>query len=189
MMKKDTKAQILSAAKAFAQSKGFNAFSYADIAAEVGIRKASIHHHFPTKSDLELELVRLYHQDFLDLMQDIEKKHSNALDRLRAYAETYLSTLINGNICLCGMMASDINALPETLKLPLNNFFTAHSQWLAQTLKIGRESGELEFIGEPEQRGQTLLATLQGGLIIARTSDDTNLFQSLLDDLIKGISA
>ncbi|HCN1086308.1 TPA: TetR/AcrR family transcriptional regulator, partial [Escherichia coli] len=34
------------------QQRGFLGFSYADLEKEIGIRKASIHHHFPRKTDL-----------------------------------------------------------------------------------------------------------------------------------------
>jgi len=48
----DTAERILDIAQDLIQRRGFNAFSYHDIAAPMGIRKASIHYHFPSKADL-----------------------------------------------------------------------------------------------------------------------------------------
>ena len=49
--------RILDVAERLVQLRGYNAFSYADVAKAVGIRKASLHYHFATKGDLGLALV------------------------------------------------------------------------------------------------------------------------------------
>lgn len=46
--------RLLECADTCIQENGFEGFSYADLAKTLGIRKASIHHHFPTKNDLGL---------------------------------------------------------------------------------------------------------------------------------------
>jgi len=48
----DTATRILDTAERLVQSRGYNGFSYADIAERVGITKASLHHHFETKATL-----------------------------------------------------------------------------------------------------------------------------------------
>ena len=62
-METDTKTALLNSAERAARSKGFDGFSYADLAKEVGIRKASIHYHFPTKDALTISLMVRYHSD------------------------------------------------------------------------------------------------------------------------------
>lgn len=183
----DTRERILRSAQLLAQQRGFNAFSYADIAAGVGVRKASIHHHFPSKDDLELALVQRYREQFAAQLERIDREHSTAPRRLRGYALLYRSTLESGAICLCGMMASDIQTLPEALRAPLRGFFDEQVGWLARTLETGRKGGELAFLGSAVRRAQLLLATLQGGLIIAHASRDVGVFDALLDDLLTGV--
>lgn len=48
----DTRDKILDVADDLVQRVGLNAMSYTHISDAVGIRKASIHHHFPRKEDL-----------------------------------------------------------------------------------------------------------------------------------------
>jgi TetR/AcrR family transcriptional repressor of nem operon len=188
MQPSDTRERILGSAQMLAQQRGFNAFSYADIAQAVGVRKASIHHHFPSKDDLELALVQRYRQQFSGQLERIDREESTAFGRLRGYAGLYRSTLQGGAICLCGMMASDIQALPEQLRRPLRAFFDEQAGWLAGALDAGRKNGEFVFLGPAPRRAQLVLAALQGGLIIAHASHDVPLFDALLDDLVTGIA-
>jgi len=185
----ETRDRILDTAQRLAQARGFNAFSYADISEAVGIRKASIHHHFPAKEDLELALVQRYREDFAVKLQDIEAGHDNSLERLRQYGKLYQATLSGGGICLCGMMASDMGSLPEPLRLPLREFFNEHTAWIAAVLEAGRKRGEIAFEGPARRRAQALLASLQGGLVMAHALHDKVLLKSLLDDALAALSA
>ena len=60
----NTRTSLLDSAEQAVRQRGYNGFSYADLAREIGIRKASIHHHFPTKADLGLALIERYNQNF-----------------------------------------------------------------------------------------------------------------------------
>lgn len=185
----ETRERILDTAQRLAQARGFNAFSYADISEAVGIRKASIHHHFAAKEDLELALVERYRADFATRLEDIRARHPGALECLRQYGKLYQATLTGGGICLCGMMASDIGSLPEALRLPLREFFDEHTAWLAAVLETGRKSGEIAFEGPAKRRAQSMLASLQGGLVMAHALQDKALLKTLLDDALAALSA
>ena len=183
----DTRESILSVAQTLAQRRGFNGFSYADIAGTVGIRKASIHYYFPSKDDLELALLTRYNQHFAASLASIDSLHVSYVDRFRAYGNLYRSTLEAGGICLCGMMASDILTLPDSLRAPLSVFFTEHTLWLSSLLESGRRSGEFIFGGTSIQRAQTTFASLQGGLVLAHAMRDVELFDNLVNDLLSGV--
>lgn len=189
MLHADTKERILVSAQALAQQRGFNAFSYADIAASVGVRKASIHHYFPHKEDLELELVQRYRHHFLGQLERIDQEYTSAADRLRQYGGLYQTTQTSGNICLCGMMASDVMALPEVVRMPLHGFFAEQSEWLLGVLDVGRKNGELVFRGPAVQKAHAFLACLQGGLLIAHATRDPALLSTLLDDFLTGMAS
>lgn len=186
-MQIDTRERILDVAQELAQQRGFSAFSYADVSAAVGIRKASIHHHFPSKDDLELALVQRYSARFDAALADISARQPDAPGRLREYAALYRGTLQAGGICLCGMMASDIVALPDTLRAPLAQFFANHARWLAEVLEQGRRAGELVFAGPAPRRAQGWLAALQGGLLMAHAQHDVALFDELVNDLLLAV--
>lgn len=76
---------ILSCAGKLIVAGGYNGFSYADIADIVGIRKPSIHHHFPTKVDLVCSLMRDYRQKADAGLQFIQGRSDNCFEQLRSY--------------------------------------------------------------------------------------------------------
>src|SRR5437764_12618840 len=101
----DTAGRILDIAEQLVQTRGFNAFSYADIAAALNITKASLHYHFPTKAILGERLVERYQESFVTALGKIEVSHASAAVRLRAYVDIYSDVLDNDRMCLCGMLA------------------------------------------------------------------------------------
>lgn len=182
-----TRDLILDSAQSLAQTRGFNAFSYADIAIELGVRKASIHYHFPAKQDLEAELLERYRAGFMAELRSIESVVDSGVERLERYAQLYASTLSANRICLAGMMASDIGALPEQLTASLRNFFKEQVDWLSSVMKQGKSNGELNFAGSSTSQASAFLAALQGGLLIANAMGDQAVFKRLRQTLISEI--
>ena len=184
MVSISTKDQILDSAQSLAQIRGFNAFSYADIAGELGIRKASIHHHFPSKLDLEAELLTRYRSDFVKELGSIKSSVSDSTGQLQRYIQLYFNTLKNNRICLGGMMASDVGALPGELAPALNSFFVEQLEWLADVLRVGKSKGELNFTGSAASHANVLLAALQGGLLMANAMGDEAVFVKMKNSLL-----
>ncbi len=182
-----TRDLILDSAQALAQTRGFNAYSYADIATELGIRKASIHYHFPSKNDLETELLSRYRTSFFSELQNIESNVNGSIEQLQRYAQMYASTLNNNRICLGGMMASDVGALPETLTPSLVSFFKEQVDWLAKVMDTGKKAGELNFSGSAPSQATAFLAALQGGLLMANAMEDEVIFKRLRQTLISAL--
>ncbi|MBA3805921.1 MAG: TetR/AcrR family transcriptional regulator, partial [Acidobacteria bacterium] len=130
-----TAERIMDAAQRMVQTRGYNAFSYADISALVGIRKASIHYYFPSKKDLGKELVARYRAGFRDKLDQMDNKTDDSRRKLKAYAQLYLDALRDEDrMCLCGMLASDIATLPEEVRREVVDFFADNEAWLAKTL-------------------------------------------------------
>ena len=183
-MSTSTKDLILDSAQALAQSRGFNAFSYADIAEELDIRKASVHYHFPSKHDLETELLARYRKSFVAEMGTIESSVSGSTRQLQSYIQLYSNTLKSNKICLAGMMASDVGALPEHLSHSLSAFFKEQTDWLAKVMSAGKSNGELNFIGSAKSEANVFLPALQGGLLIANAMGDEAVFKRLKTSLL-----
>src|SRR5262245_53203905 len=133
--------RILDAAERLVQLRGFNAFSYADVAATVGIRKASLHYHFATKADLGLALVARYRRTFMESLSAIEADADRARDRLERYAELYGSVLRKKRMCMCGMLATDAATLPKAMRESVAGFFEENVGWLQRVLDAGRKRG------------------------------------------------
>jgi len=164
--------QLLDHAQTLIKQRGYNGFSYRDLAALVGVKTSSIHYYFPSKEDLALEAVNTYSSGVLAEMYAIDS--SLAADKqLERYVRLFGKLLVDGNtICLCGMLAAEIGALPEPVALAVRGFFNANEVWLAKVLAQGAQEGSLRFNGSPERAARALYAAFQGSLLASR------LFQS-----------
>lgn len=178
---------ILDVAQRLLQQRGFNGFSYADIAAEVGIRKASIHHHFPNKIDLAKALLQSYTDQVTWLLQDFMQNRSSAQDRLAGYINLYSETLAANRVCLGGMLASDIHTLDISLKPELIAFFSASRTWLVEVLEQGQINGEIRSDQPPAMQADLVLAGLQGALMLARSHEDELIFTNTAEALIANL--
>jgi TetR/AcrR family transcriptional repressor of nem operon len=170
----DTRAALLDTAQELVQTGGFNWFSYRDLADRIGIRTASIHYHFPTKTDLGVALMQRYHERFLALLAAIEQERKSARGRLEAFAGLFRETLESGErLCLCGMLATEFATLPAELQREVTRFFEHTEAWLARILAEGQGSGESAFEGPPTAVARTVFSALEGAMIAARAFGDT----------------
>jgi TetR/AcrR family transcriptional regulator, transcriptional repressor for nem operon len=174
----DTSGRILEIAERLVQTRGFNAFSYADIAAALGITKASLHYHFPTKAKLGERLVERYQRSFLAALARIDDSRDDAGAKLRAYADIYSDVLDNDRMCLCGMLAADHATLPEAIKDRVRGFFEANEAWLTRVLRRGKTRKELSFSGSPLEGARFLVGALEGAMLLARSQGDPDRFRS-----------
>jgi TetR/AcrR family transcriptional repressor of nem operon len=184
----ETRDSIIEVATRLAQTSGFNAFSYADISAAIGIRKASIHHHFPAKADLGVAMVQSYRTAFRAHLAQIDAKGGSSEARLLRYAKLFEGSLADERMCLCGMLASDAQTLSGNMKSEVSAFFAEHVAWLADTLGRGRDAGELAFEGTVKGRARLVLAALEGALLVSRGTEDPQFFTSTARELIKSLS-
>ena len=165
-----TAARILDIAERLVQSRGYNAFSYADVAHAVGIRKASLHYHFATKADLGQALVARYRAAFLEALGAIEARVAGAPERLREYVALYDGVLRKKRMCMCGMLATDAATLPRAMRDSVAAFFDENVAWLARVLEEGRRRRELRFEGTPASMAAFFVSTLEGAMLIAHGS-------------------
>ena len=184
----ETREAILSVAQRLVQQRGFNGFSYADVASEVGIRKASLHHHFPTKTDLGLALIEDYSNQFDALLAGIDASVTRADQKLRAFADLYRSTLKSDRICLCGMMGSEAATLDTSVLPKLRRYFSLSTEWLAEALATGKTQNSLNFNGPAADHARMFLSALQGALLIARATGDHAAFNQTSALLIAGFT-
>src|SRR6266513_1642638 len=109
----DTRQRILDVAERLVQTRGFNGFSYADIAEALEVTKASLHYHFPAKGDLGKRLIERYEQNFLAALKSIDSAGAGARDKLKRYIRIYADVLRDDRMCLCGRLASDYATMPN----------------------------------------------------------------------------
>jgi TetR/AcrR family transcriptional repressor of nem operon len=181
--------RIRDVAEQLAQTRGFNGFSYADIAQELRVTKAGLHYHFPSKADLGRALIARYHLAFAQALDEIDRRVRGARGKLRRYAGLYDSVMRNNRMCLCGMLAAEYATLPAPMQDELRLFFDANEIWLATVLDEGRRSGELAFRGSARQRARSILGALEGAMLVARAYGDGRRFQATAKRLLADLDA
>lgn len=183
----ETAERILDLAERLVQTRGFNGFSYADIAAEIGITKASLHYHFPTKAALGARLIERYHERFIARIEALRGEAENVAESLRRYAAIYVETFRADRFCLCGMLAAEYATLPKPMRAAVVRFFDANEGWLAALLAEGRRSGVLRFSEEPAERAALLVAALEGALLLARAHRDVARLEASVARLLADV--
>lgn len=182
--------QLLDAAQSLIQQRGYNGFSYEDLAQAVGIRKPSIHHHFPKKEDLGVRVIRRYTGRFQRMLEAIQHDTSMAAERLEAYIELFSTTYgSTRELCPCGILGAEAPTLPEGITNAVAEFFTLNLTWLAAQLEQGRGRGQLSFTGEPDAQALLLLSALEGAMVVGRGSGSTDSVNQVGSALISQLAA
>jgi TetR/AcrR family transcriptional regulator, transcriptional repressor for nem operon len=168
-MTTNTKRTIMDLAESLLQDKGFNGFSYAHIASELGVKNAAIHYHFPTKEDLVCAVVQRYRDRFQLWINNARVKDLSPREKLDWFFDIYTSLRADhGKVCLAGSLETEFNSLPESLQQQTQALTSELLAWLASALDEGRAAGVFQFSGRPEDKAALVLSSLQGALQMAR---------------------
>ncbi|CDX16088.1 Transcriptional regulator (TetR-family) [Mesorhizobium sp. ORS 3324] len=178
----NTADDILAAARRFIVAGGYNGFSYADIAEVIGIRKASIHHHFPSKVDLVQTLVRRYLEDAVTGMGELERKIPQSPELLRTYTGYWAQCIEDASrpFCVCALLASELPALPPEVAVEVRAYFQFLSGWLAGVIERGVEQGTLTISAAPRVEAEAFMATVHGAMLSARACGDAAAFATIM---------
>lgn len=177
-----TSDEILTSAQKLITAGGYNGFSYADIAALVGIRKASIHHHFPSKVDLVRTLMQRYRENAEAGLADLERKVPEPLELIQAYAAHWARCIEDQSIpfCVCALLASELPALPKEVAAEVRAFFQSLSTWLTSVIERGEQQGTLKISGPARVEAEALMATVHGAMLSARAYGKPAVFGTIL---------
>lgn len=178
LVKKSTRARLLEEAEFLVRRRGYEGFSYADLAETLGIRKASIHHYFPSKEDLGAALIADYRERYNAALHTISEERQSGIEKLEAYAMLFLDGLKNDFGCLCGVMACEHDALPERLREGVRDFFAGHLLWLRQAVESGIRDATIRQDAEPQSSAKLVLSTLEGMLMLGRLFKEAPGFET-----------
>lgn len=184
-----TRAALLKEAEVLIRTRGYAAFSYADLSEKVGIRKASIHHHFPTKEMLGTALIDEYLERFAAELGALGARKLDTAGKLNAYGELFAGSLRDGQMPLCGALASDAAYLPKSMQSRVERFFRMHLDWLESVLSAGVTKKELRTDVRPDRAARLVLSTLQGASLVAWALKDPGVVKPVLKDLIASLTA
>jgi TetR/AcrR family transcriptional repressor of nem operon len=177
---------ILACARTLIVAGGYNGFSYADIADVVGIRKPSIHHHFPTKADLVRTLVSRYREEAATGLAALERRTPDPLGQLRSYTGYWAACIRDASapFCVCALLASELPVLPAEVAVEVRAHFRALAAWLESVLERGQREGGLVLADTPRMEAEAFMATVHGAMLSARACDDPDIFGAVTARLI-----
>ena len=186
----NTKEQILDAAQMLCQKVGHHGFSFRDLGQALGIKSASVHHHFPTKEALLRAIIARYGENFAKRLAAIDQQGDIPARQLELFVRELERNLVeDSRVCLCGMLAAESESLSADVRNDIQGFFRGGSAWLAAVLERGRKDGSLSFVGKAEDIALVLITSLQGMLIASRVLNGVQTFRQLSQDLIRGLLA
>ncbi|WP_370677385.1 TetR/AcrR family transcriptional regulator [Pleomorphomonas sp. PLEO] len=183
---KTTSDDILRCARSLIVTGGYNGFSYADIAEVVGIRKASIHHHFPSKVDLVRTLVARYREEAEAAVVEVERHHPEPADQLVAYTGYWRACIADGTrpFCVCALLASEMPALPPEIMAEVRAYFRLFSAWLTSVMQRGARQGSIVLSGTAGAEAEVFMATVHGAMLSARAYGEPTVFAAVTQPLI-----
>jgi TetR/AcrR family transcriptional repressor of nem operon len=176
-------------AERLVQTRGFNGFSYADVAAELDVTKASLHYHFAGKAALGTALIDRYSERFAEALRAIDAEEADPPARLEAYARIYAEAVRDQWMCLCGMLAADYETLPQPMRDAVVRFFDDNERWLVGVLEQGEREGSLRLDGSPAETAQVLVGGLEGAMLVARPYGDARRFEAAAARLLASLVA
>jgi TetR/AcrR family transcriptional regulator, transcriptional repressor for nem operon len=185
---RDMPTAILDIAERLVQQRGYNGFSYADVAAELAVTKAGLHYHFAGKAELGEALMTRYAQRFAAALAEIDAAESSPPEKLDAYAALYASVLEGERMCLCGMLAAEYETLPPRMQAVVLRFFDDNERWLEGVLEAGRREGSLVFEQTEADAARLIMSGLEGAMLVARPFADVGRFETAASALLKSLA-
>ena len=182
-MKADTVENIKDVAESCIRSKGYNSFSFREIATAVGIKSASVHYHFPTKGDLGAAVVKRYTERFLSALGDPDDLSIKPEQLLQRYIEAFRNALIKDQkLCLCGMLGAETASLPEGVVRETQRFFKENIKWL--TVVFSRNNDDID---KAKNNAVYLLSSLEAAMMISNTLGDVAALDNAITVINKNI--
>ena len=187
-MSVSTRDALLKSAEIQLRSKGYAAFSYADLSEEIGIRKASIHHHFPTKENLGVALITQYIDLFSEKLQTIDAAQVDPVERLREFAGLFLASANDRLLPLCGALAAEMAALPPSLQELGRRLIVTQLSWIEKNLLQAAQVHGKTLTKPAKDCALMLLGALEGASFIdwalGPSSDPLAAFNHILNTLL-----
>lgn len=169
---------VLAAARRRAQAHGYGGLNFRELAADVGIKAASIYHHFPGKAELGAAVAKRYWEDAKAHLDAIREETGDPVVSIRRFPATFRTALENDNrMCLCSYMAAELDDLPDIVKVEVQKFAEVETAWIATQLS---EAGLVEN-GQSEKRAHAIFSAVAGAQLVARSRADVRVFDELIE--------
>lgn len=160
-----TKEQIIETAAMMVRTRGCNGFSTRQLADEVGISSASLHHHFATKDDL-IAAVAATCRDRVNRSQGVIAAEIEGF----ALHLSHSSQALGDDAMLIAMLAADFPTLPAKSQDEARQLLANLRGWLSRFAAQARTDGELPEDAVPDQIAGNVLAEILGNALLQRVA-------------------
>lgn len=183
-----TREKLMAEAEHLMREKGYSAFSYADLSRLIGITKASIHHHFPTKDVLGEEVVKQALTETRKKFDQIEATEKTATDQIAAYMELFVESYRASLLPLCCALSAETANLPRNVTEQTSLYFDMQISWLTSVVARGIQSGEFSAAVQPADAALLIINLCEGASVVARATGRSEGFSSSLSHILTMIS-
>ncbi|MDR6196859.1 TetR/AcrR family transcriptional regulator [Siphonobacter sp. SORGH_AS_0500] len=182
----ETKDKIRNLAEELIRTKGYNAFSYADLSAPLKIKNAAIHYHFPSKEVLGASVIEEMVLGFQQLSSSWSDQSEK--EQIEWFMDIYRNSYEKGMVCLMGSLAPDFETLSPAMQAQIQRMSRVILDWLTACLEQGRTKQVFQFKGEASDRALVLISSLISSLSLSRVQQ-TDLYSRIRQQLLSDILA
>jgi TetR/AcrR family transcriptional regulator, transcriptional repressor for nem operon len=185
----DTAERLVEEARQLFVNGGYHGFSYPDLSRRFGIRKASIHHHFPAKVDLVVAVVEQGRRAIQAQIAAVETGTPAAMEQFAVYTGYWERCVLDQTapFCIAGVLAAELPGLPREVGVAVRGHFSDLRKWLEHVLTLGVKQGSMKLESTPAIEAQNFLAAVYGAMLAARAFDDPGRFSAVIDAFVRRI--
>ncbi len=167
--------------------RGYSGFSYADIAEAIEIRKASIHHHFPAKTDLVIAVLDEWREALDADVEALQASGADAIAQLHAYIGHWERCIADDTapFCVAGMLGAELPSLPEEVAQAVKMFFDTLTSWIERVLESGVKDGLIKLGSSARTEAATLVSVVYGAMLAARVQGNVALFKDVTESAVE----
>jgi TetR/AcrR family transcriptional repressor of nem operon len=189
-MAADTSERILDTAHTLIADRGYAAFSYADIADQISVSKATIHHHFPSKEDLAIAVLRKHRFRLMENLAALDGAVAEPLERLRIYMRHWETCIRRKTepMCIAALLGAEIPSLPVNVAKETGLHFIALHGWLQKTMELGMKNKTIHVTRTASTEAEVVMATVHGAMVSARAYPSAKVFGQIVDVMLERLS-
>jgi TetR/AcrR family transcriptional regulator, transcriptional repressor for nem operon len=177
-------ASILDAAELMIQAIGYNGLSFRDLAAAVGIKSASVHYHFPSKSHLGAAVARRYTDRLIQHLEQLDARVGDPNGTLAGYIAVFRTTLEqDGRMCLCGILAAETDAIPTEVQAEVRRFVDLNVRWISSAIE--RTTGARLTSEAVNDQAKAIFAALEGAMLVARGTGNVTTYDVIVAEFVR----
>ncbi|MGV8095546.1 MAG: TetR/AcrR family transcriptional regulator [Mangrovibacterium sp.] len=181
-----TREKILELGENLIRTKGYNAFSYQDISAELGIKNAAVHYYFPSKKNLGTSIVRTNIQRFEEMIENMHSRNFDEVQQLETFIKIYTKSHRERKLCIFGSLGPDFSTLDGSTQTEFTKMTEMVLKWLSDILAKGREKKIFAFKEEPQVKAFLILSSLVASLQLSRVTEKPD-YKSISQAIVEGI--